>query len=167
MTKQKILYLVRHAKSSLNQPGLADHLRILEQRGENDALEMGLRTAKQAVQPKQIISSPAVRAVTTATLMAQQMRLDSGRIVTNDEIYLARVSEMLKIIQQFDNQYNCIMLVGHNPTMTELIDELTDSEIENVPTCGVAMIQVNSASWHETGKVSAEMLYFDYPKNLF
>ena len=125
---------------------------------------MGKRIAKREVRPGLIVCSPAVRALTTAKVIAKEMGLRAADVVVDERIYGADPPELIDVIRDFDNRFDCIMLVGHNPTLTDLVNELTEADIDNVPTCGVAVLSFDVKKWKEVGNVTAQLLDFDYPK---
>lgn len=161
----KTLYLVRHAKSSWTNANMSDHDRTLNDRGERDAPEMGKRLFKRKPQPTLIICSSAVRAETTATILAEAISYPLSDLKIDERLYGAETSDVLAIIRELDNAIDCAMLVGHNPTFTTLINSLGGSQIDNVPTCGMAVLKVPTNTWSKIGQVQGELLDFDYPKN--
>jgi phosphohistidine phosphatase len=161
----KTLYLVRHAKSSWNNANLSDHDRPLNSRGERDAPRMGEGLRKREPQPEIIISSSAMRAQTTATILATAIGYSHSDISIDERLYGAEPEDVLSIIGELDDAIVCAMLVGHNPTFTALINALGGCDIDNVPTCGIAVLAFPIDAWTEIGGVRGELLDFDYPKN--
>lgn len=160
----KTLYLVRHAKSSWNNANLSDHDRPLNDRGERDAPLMGKRLHKRKPQPTIIIASSAVRAETTAILLAEAIGFSIADLKIDERLYGAEAKDVVSIIRELDNAIDCAMLVGHNPTFTDLINTLSGSQIDNVPTCGMAVLRFPIDTWSKIGHVQGELLDFDYPK---
>lgn len=160
----KTLLLVRHAKSSWNHPGLSDHDRPLNQRGEHDAPMMGARLARRAKVPQRIITSTALRAARTAEAIAAELDYPHKAIVREPALYLAPASVMLELLQGFDDRHHCYLLVSHNPGITELINRLGDRPIDNLPTAGVVELRFDCAHWSELRWGSGQQTYFDYPK---
>jgi len=161
----KTLYLIRHAKSSWHND-LRDHDRPINERGIHDASMMGMRLVHQGVAPEIIISSSATRAQMTSQLIAQEIGYKKEAIKVNPEIYGVSSKGLIESIHQFDNTLNKIMLVGHNPVITETVNWLTGSKIENIPTCGVTILGVSSSSsWRDFSKESVDLIHYDYPKN--
>lgn len=161
----KALTLVRHAKSSWKQAQLVDFDRPLNRRGELDAPEIGKRLKKQMPCPDLMISSPAKRALATAKALAQEMGYPLNRLLTEQRVYLASARALLTLINGVDNAYHDVMLVGHNPGLTELANNLTGGVTENLPTCGVVRMTYEVNSWSKVGQTQAELILFDYPKN--
>jgi len=164
MPEKKTLYLVRHAKSSWKDPSLDDAKRPLNKRGKQDAPEMGKRLAKAGIRPDLITSSPAVRALTTAEKIAEEFGIKKSKIDVNENIYTFNAEGLLEVIKGLDDKLNTVMLVGHNPATTVLLNELSGADIDNVPTCGVAQLEMNTDSWAQVKKGGAELVSFDYPK---
>lgn len=164
MSQLKMLYLVRHAKSSWEFSGLTDRQRPLNKRGRRDAPLMGQRLAERAIRPELIVSSPAVRALTTAQTIARELSISPDDVVLDERIYGADPSELIEVLRDIDDRYDCIMLVGHNPGLTDLVDRLTGEDLANVPTCGIAMLSFALKQWGEVGDAPAQLLDFDYPK---
>lgn len=164
MSQQKILVLVRHAKSSWEHSGLADYQRPLNLRGERDAPRMGQRLVKRNINLELIISSTAVRALTTAQTIAKKLNYALENIILDESIYGADPRELIDMLRVVDNRYNCIMLVGHNPGITELVYQLSGEDLGNVPTCGIATLSFDIQEWGGVKEGQAQLLDFDYPK---
>ena len=160
----KTLYLVRHAKSSWKEADLSDHERPLNKRGELDAPRMGIRLRKRKPQPKAIISSSAVRAKTTAKLFATEIGFPKSDISIDERLYGAGPTDVVSIIHELNDTVDCAMLVGHNPTFTELVNSLGHCHIDNVPTCGMAILTFPVNTWKAIKNGKGELQDFDYPK---
>jgi len=127
---------------------------------------MGKRLANSGARPDFLISSPAVRALATAETMASEIGYPLDRIEVEERIYLGGISALLTVIRGLDDSLNHVMMFGHNPDLTEFVNALTGSDIENVPTCGIAHIELASDSWQEIGSAEATLIEFDYPKRV-
>ena len=160
----KTLYLVRHAKSSWKDARLQDHDRPLNKRGEQDAPRMGKRLGRRRPKPEVIISSPAVRAKSTAKILAAEIGFPKSGIIVDGLIYAAGPEDLVSVIRGLDNAVDCVMLVGHNPALTQLVNSLAHCDIANVPTCGLAVLEFRIHAWHDIDRVRAELVDFDYPK---
>lgn len=161
----KTLYLVRHAKSDKTITGISDFERPLNDRGQKDAPVMAKILSKKVNSPDLIISSPAVRALTTAELFAPALNYDIAAIKRCEEIYEAGVSTLLKIINEIEDQHNCVIMFGHNPGLTDLFNYLTDNDLINLPTSGIVKIDFDLDSWREVSHGIGASTYIDYPKN--
>ena len=158
------LYLVRHAKSSWEDDSLSDSQRPLNKRGQKNVLEMGRRLAASGLKPDLIIASPAVRALTTARQLASAIGYDQAAIVQNRQLYFEGKSAMLKLIQQTAPGVKSLMLVGHNPDMTSLLNSLCGFQVVNMPTCAIASIQFKQ-DWAEVSYERGFLFDYDFPKN--
>lgn len=160
----KKLTLVRHAKSSWKDPHLTDEERPLNQRGRRDAPEMGRRLAERDVVPDLLISSPAERALTTAQLIAEAIGYPPEGIEEEDLLYLAGVDEWMEVIWSLDDALDQVMLFGHNPGLTDLVNTISTLRLANVPTCGVIELAFDIDRWCQVGRVRPRQATFDYPK---
>jgi phosphohistidine phosphatase len=159
----KTLFVIRHAKSSWDDPALPDKDRPLDDRGKRDAPKMGKRLAKRDVNPDLILSSPAMRALTTAQIIARKLDYKLQDIVVDDRLYAGEMDDLLNVIQQLDDKLERVMLVGHNPELTELAYRLS-SGITHMPTCAVAELTFDAKSWSNIGKAKLAKVALDYPK---
>jgi phosphohistidine phosphatase len=160
----KTLYVIRHAKSSWDDPTLSDFDRPLNKRGKKDAPAMGKRLKLRNVTPDLLLSSPAERALTTCHVIAEETGYAKSKIKTDKKLYHAEDAEILRIIQSLDNKYACVWIFGHNPGLTDFVNLLANADIDNVPTCGVVACAINVQSWDEAGKGKGSVIFFDYPK---
>lgn len=163
----KILYVMRHAKSSWDNPALTDFNRPLNERGERDIPEMGQRLVKRKIIPDLIISSPAERAITTAIKIARIIQYPAEKIKEDKILYLAGVSTILAAVRQAGDIHNSLMIFGHNPGWTDFVNHVSDKIIDNIPTCGIAAISFDIDSWQQVEKERGTLLFFDYPKKHF
>lgn len=160
----KILLLIRHAKSSWKNPILADIDRPLNKRGRLNAPFMGQRLKKHGIKPDLIISSPAMRALKTAKLIAKEINFAKKNIVTDDLIYGADVSTLVEVIKKIDDSFSIVMMFGHNPDFSELAEYLTNRQVHHLPTCGVLCMELAVNSWKEISNGEGTLKFFDYPK---
>jgi len=161
----KTLFINRHAKSSWDHPDLSDFDRPLNNRGLKDAPEMGKRLSHKNEGIELFVSSTANRAITTARLMATEMKYPHEKILEIAEIYHASSRTLLNIVNQFDDSLSKIIIFGHNPGFTDLAENLTGEYLGNIPTCGICKVEFQTDSWTEIGFDSGVLKYFDYPKN--
>jgi phosphohistidine phosphatase len=160
------LTLVRHAKSDWSLPGQPDWDRPLNRRGQRDAPEMARRLRSRRLKPDLVLTSPAVRAVTTATIIARELKVDAGRIAPDERLYLASPAQMLAVVRELGGSALHVMLYGHNPGITEFANRLSAGEqIDNLPTCGVFTATFDIANWDALDWGLGEDGTFDYPKN--
>ena len=159
----KTLFLIRHAKSSWDDTALADKDRPLNARGNRDAPKMGKRLAKRGVKPDLILSSPAARAVMTAEIIAKKLDYRRMKIVVNDRLYAVEADQLLDVIRKLGDKLERVMLIGHNPELTELAHRLS-SNITHLPTCAVAEFTFDAKSWSHIGKDKPTKVTLEYPK---
>ncbi len=161
----KTLTLVRHAKSSWKDNSLADRDRPLNKRGKRDAPEMGRRIAAAGVRPSLIVSSPAVRAWTTAKIIANEIGYPREFLQRDTALYLASVNGILDVIVSQDAGFNNLMLVGHNPGFTDFANYLVPGLTNNMPTAGVVSVELDTDDWSLYDKPDVTLLLYDFPKN--
>ena len=160
----KTLYLLRHAKSSWDDGNLSDFDRPLNERGLRDAPIMGEILKNKIEQPELIISSSAKRAITTAEIIANSFNYDINKIIKEEKIYHSVVSDLMRIIYETHNTIERLMLFGHNPTFTLVVNYLSDKYIDNLPTCGFVQINFDLKSWEELESNTGKLILFEYPK---
>ncbi len=163
----KKLIIIRHAKSSWDYPDLDDYERPLNGRGKKNAPEMGVRLKKRNIIPTAIISSPAKRAYSTAKKIIKALNLPKENIQTDPRLYHGSVESILQVIHSVNYNENTIMIFGHNPGLTDLVNYLTGSNIYNIPTCGVAEIDFNIDTWKSVQKKTGELIDLDYPRKKY
>ena len=140
----KTLLLLRHAKSSWDDPALADHERPLNARGEKDAPRVGQLARDEGLVPDLIVSSDAVRARLTAEAMADAT---GGQMLVDPRLYHASATEILAAVRSVvERDIATVMVVGHNPGLEELIALLTE-ELEHLPTAALAQIALPIERW--------------------
>ena len=162
----KQITLLRHAKSSWSDAGRADIERPLNERGERDAPLIGRWLLEKGERPSLILNSPATRARQTARLVADQLGYPREFMQTEADLYLAAPAEILAVIARQEASFNHLLLCGHNPGITELSNTLSNSNIDNVPTCGVVCIEANVKSWAELSTARGMLKLFQSPKAL-
>jgi phosphohistidine phosphatase len=160
----KTLFLVRHAKSSRDDPTLPDKERPLNDRGMRDAPRMGERLAKQGAQPDLILSSPAVRALATAELIANELDYKVKDIVVDQRLHAAAPDDLLVVIHELGDKPKRVMLCGHNPELTELAHRLSNA-ITDMPTCAVAEFSFDTKSWSTVGDREPTKVTLHRPKS--
>src|SRR5690554_2879979 len=141
------LYLLRHAKSDWSVSGQKDIDRTLSIRGLNDAPRIGRKLYDMEVIPDHIICSSSLRTRQTAELICEQLKFDQDTIVFNQDIYEASMRTLFNTITLLDNQYKSVMLIGHNPGFTYLVEYFTNKIIDNMPTCSIVCIEFDISDW--------------------
>jgi len=160
----KTLFLLRHAKSSWDDPDLKDFERPLNKRGKQDIPVMAERFRDRHAKLDSVVCSPAVRAKTTAALMAAELGFPAEDVISYPELYFAGTGMFLKAAGQFDSDCEAGMLVGHNPAITEFANALANAQIDNIPTCGLVQISLPINSWSDVELGTGTLVEFDFPK---
>ena len=127
---------------------------------------MGKALAKRQIRPDIVVSSPAVRAMSTAVLVAREMQYPHDKIVVEPGIYGADVDGLLAIIHGLPDAAGSALLVGHNPTITETANVLSPSSLNEMPTAAVVCLRFSCDHWSEVSKANAEFYFYDYPRNV-
>lgn len=141
----KTLFLLRHAKSSWDDPALNDFDRPLNQRGREAAPMMGRVMNKKNLAPEIIVCSTAERARQTAALVKEAGRLE-GILKFEDMIYAASASELLQVVAGLDDEFESAMLVGHNPGFESAVRVLSGAH-ETMPTAALAVLELEISDW--------------------
>ena len=160
----KQLIVVRHAKSSWNEPALNDFDRPLNKRGKHEAPFMAKKLKDKIEQIDLIITSPALRAITTANIFAAEFEYEVENIIKQNLLYEADYSDIVKALHEIDDKIERVMLFGHNPGLTVFINYITGRQIDNLPTCGIAGIEFDFESWKELNPSTGKLFLFEYPK---
>ncbi len=160
----KILYIVRHAKSSWDQVALDDFERPLNDRGHRDAIMLGKLLKEKKVIPDLLISSPANRAAMTARLLSEQIKYSLSKIVFDPNLYMASTPLLYNILKALKNEHHQIMIIGHNPGMTALVNDLADVNVPNLPTCSIYGMRLKIKSWHDLSRKCGQKILYEYPK---
>ena len=160
----KVLTIVRHAKSSWKDTSLSDRDRPLNRRGERDAPEMGRRIREYGIRPSQIVSSPAVRAWTTAKAVAEAINYPREFLQKEDALYLASLDGILDVVMAQDNGFNNLMLFGHNPGFTDFANFLVPGLTNNLPTAGVVSVEIDQEDWNLYERPKTKLVVHDWPK---
>lgn len=145
----KKLIVVRHGKSSWKDESLADHDRPLKKRGFRDA-KLIISAFKLYYQPPlKVISSSANRALTTGNMFKEELKIDDEDFKVLKSLYTFNVQDLLEVIKGQPDDTDKLMVFGHNPAMTQLVNFLGDNYLENLPTTGMAIIDFECDKWSE------------------
>lgn len=145
----KTLLIMRHAKSSWDNPDWSDYERPLNKRGLKTAPFMGNIIYKNDIQPDLIIASAAKRAKQTAILVKESAQVEKP-IQFEEKIYEASATTLLYLATEFPDKYQTILIIGHNPGIEEFIRLLT-GDYCSMPTTSLAKVLLNIDSWKEIG----------------
>jgi phosphohistidine phosphatase len=162
----KRLTLIRHAKADWGDASQADVDRTLNERGHAEAPLIGERMNNCQLKPQIILCSPATRATETVIAIARTIDMPLSHILLEKDIYNASMSDLLEIVRNVDNDFEHIALLGHNPSLVNLSNYLSNKAINDMPTCGVLSLEFTTNSWDGLTPQSGTPVYFDYPDRL-
>ncbi len=160
----KTLTIVRHAKSDWTFD-LPDHDRPLNERGKSDVPKVAARLKELNCTPEICFYSTAKRATDTANGLLDVMKIDAQR-QESDLLYSFDAMDIINFLKEIDKYKKHIMIVGHNPGLTELINRLSQVRLDNLPTCGFAQLTFDIAYWSDIESVDGELNFLEYPKKL-
>jgi phosphohistidine phosphatase len=143
----KTLLILRHAKSSWKDPDLADHDRPLNKRGKTDAPRIGRFLREQDLLPDLILSSSAKRARKTSEKVAEEIAFE-GIIEFSRDLYAFGADAYLEALSELSDDFQSVMIVGHNPGLEELLESLS-GQYERLPTAALAKVSISISSWSE------------------
>lgn len=166
------LYLLRHAKSSWDDPELADIDRPLAGRGRRDAEAMAAYLREQGIVPALVLCSPARRA--RQTLKPLKARLSGSRVVIDEGLYAASADRLLRSVHEIDDAVPSALLIAHEPGIRQLAlllagsgEEQARSRVEEkFPTGALAALAVSAGHWSALAPGDAELRWFVRPKDL-
>jgi phosphohistidine phosphatase len=162
----KELILIRHAKSDWGNEDLKDIDRHLNERGYTDAYAMSAWFAESQKKPDLLLCSSATRTLSTAMIFVRAMDLDVKKFKVEPRIYEAHRDELKKLLAEQDDTLSTIMLVGHNPAITELCNALSENMyFDNLPTCAIVKISGKSKTWKEFAEGRWQLASHRFPKD--
>ena len=160
------LLLLRHAKAVPAEQAVADIARPLAERGERDVRRIAERLRHQSP-PQLILASPSARTLRTAQLVATAFDLPQGSIAVDPRLYLAEPNILLTVIAAQSASIARLLVVGHNPGLTDLVHALAPAfAVDDLPTGAiVALDNPATVDWPGLGQATARLAYYDFPKN--
>jgi phosphohistidine phosphatase len=160
---ERTLILLRHAKSSWQDPALTDMERPLNKRGRREAAAMALRLKEHGATFKAIFASPARRTRETITRMLLTLPSQDAQLTFDQGFYTFERDGLLQTIRQLDNEMEDVMIVGHNPAMHETLRWLTGETIAKFPTCTAAQLTLGLPRWKDIQKGCAQLKWIVIP----
>ena len=134
--------------------------------GEHDDPVMGKRITDAGIRPSLLVSSPAVRAWTTAKIVAKALGYPMEFLQRDDGLYLASLDALLDVVASQEAGFNNIMLFGHNPGLTDFANYLSPGLTNNLPTAGVVSVEFDSEDWLLYDRPPTDLILYDYPKKV-
>lgn len=163
---ERTLVVIRHAKSSWNDPLRSDFERTLNDRGNSDAPDMARRLKKAGIIPDLMIASAAKRTRETATLMAGVLGYDPAAIQLEEKLYHCLPVTMEEVLYAVSDDVRTVFIIAHNPGITDFVNQFSSQfYVGNLPTCGVVAVHFNGASWNELSTAKKNVFLYDTPKN--
>ncbi len=161
----KKLFIIRHAKSSWKDTKLKDFDRPLNKRGEDNLKMMSKFFSEKYETPDLIISSPAKRAKLTAIGFANRLNYKVENIYFNENLYMASAGDIKEILSEQKDENKTLMLFGHNPGLTDFVNIYSNQYLENIPTCGIVILETEK-NWNELTEKSLIIKDYFFPKML-
>jgi phosphohistidine phosphatase len=162
--KMKSLLLIRHAKSSWEHPQQNDFDRTLNARGLKDAPAMAKKLVERNIQIDAFLSSPAIRARQTCEHFMKAFGKDKAGMQLLSQLYLPEPSIFTATIEALPAELQTVAIFSHNNGITEFANQLTDAKIDNMPTCCIFAVKIETADWSRFTKAKKTFWFVDYPK---
>ena len=162
----KTLYIIRHAKSSWKNPDIPDPERPLLEKGKKRTKKIIDFLLARQIRTQYMITSPAVRAYETAVFIASAVNYPLEKIQLSPKLYYGDNMKIFETIARVNNDYDSLMLVGHNPSLTNFINEFIEPKIDYLPTSGIVCFDFDTTSWTRIGTADKRLKFIIYPKLL-
>ena len=161
----KQIFILRHAKSSWDNRELADFDRPLSMRGENDAKKLNTFIKKKSLHIDKVFCSSAKRTKETFDLIADGFGLSIEDAIYSEDLYFGSVSNIVETLSKLDEKNKFILIIGHNPTLFHLVEELANESIQKFTTCNLAVINFSDA-WKKLSKSKCKLKSLYRPKEI-
>ena len=163
MKHQKVLHVVRHAKSSWDYDGTADIDRTLKSKGIRSAYETARKLKLSNLIPQKILSSPANRALHTAVIFARVFEYPLADLKMTNVLYESSALKIADMIKNLDDDCKSVMIFGHNPDFTDLVNRFLITPVDNMPTAGAVTLKFNVSKWADISREALEKHIFNFP----
>ena len=161
----KKLIIIRHCKSSWSDLSLNDFDRPLNNRGVQDGNLMSKELSKKIDNVDLLISSSSKRTRLTADFFIELIKINKISFI--DDLYHSSSENIINKLKKISNTNESIMVIGHNPGLTDLVNKLTSINLYNLPTCGVAIVNLNIKNWDLINNFSKyDLEWIKFPKQL-
>ncbi len=165
MITTKTLFIVRHGKSSWDFEEVSDIDRPLKEKGIKDAYDIAGRLKDKGMIPRQIISSPAIRALHTAIIFSRVLEIPEKHIIISADLFHSDPEDILDLLGHTPASIESLIIFGHNPGFTDLANILSRLSLSNIPTSGLVMLEFKTDSWKKIGRNTLVKESFDFPSN--
>jgi phosphohistidine phosphatase len=159
----KMLYLIRHAKSSWDDRSISDFERPLNKRGKRDAPLLADLLRRERISPDLIVSSPAKRALETALIFAEVLSFGGREIIIDGRIYEGGTIDLASVASGIPDENRTMLLFGHNPGISNFANFLSSRPVPEMPTCTVAGLRLDVKSWGKIERDCGELIFFRIP----
>ena len=159
----KTLLLIRHAKSDWDNI-LSDFDRPLNERGKHDAPIMAKKIKDRKIEIDAFVSSPAKRAKKTAELFMHEYDVKEKKLLFVPSLYEASSNDFYNAVFDLKDKFDTVAIFGHNPGITDFVNSLSCTTIDNMPTCSVYALKIKTKNWVDFKKADKDFLFFYYPK---
>lgn len=160
----KTLIIVRHGSFDHTDPQIADVDRPLNRKGRSQVSKIAARFSSLQIKPDLLVSSPAKRAMETAEIFAGKAGVSSDAIQVEEDVFEAERSEILRVVHRLDDAAQTVILVGHHPGVTELLQHLVDSDVEKIGVSSVAVVELSAESWQTVSFKQGQLIEYIEPK---
>jgi phosphohistidine phosphatase len=161
----KQIFILRHAKSSWDNRELADFDRPLSMRGENDAKKLNTFVKKKSFYIDKVLCSSAIRTKETFDLIADGFRSSIEDAIYSEDLYFGSVSNIIDTLRKLDEKNKSILIIGHNPTLFYLVEELANERIQKFTTCNLAVLNFGD-EWKRLSKSKCKLKSLYRPKEI-
>lgn len=162
----KTIYIVRHAKSSWNQVDLPDEKRPLLEKGKKRTKKVIDYFQKHEIKVDYIISSHAARALETAKILAHGLKYPQDQIKIDSQIYFADGDGIFNQFYDLPDRFDSVMIIGHNPALTDFVNHFLKEPIENLPTSGVVCFSFETSQWDKIPLAKRKTNFMLFPKEI-
>jgi len=159
----KTVYIVRHGKAVPASANIPDAERLLTDTGVARTWKVAQYMAESKPVIDHIISSPAERAYTTALIIADKLGIKAAKVVTDEKLFSGDASDALDILEGLDDSIKSVMIVGHNPIITQVANHFTNPKLDSLPTTGVVSVHLETTSWAELKKAKVIQNFTVWP----
>jgi phosphohistidine phosphatase len=156
----KTLFIIRHGKAKETETGKKDFDRVLDSEGLSQSSHLGIYLYNKNAEPDALICSNAVRAVQTAELISDHINFDISKIITDEELYEASVRILENKVREFNNDWQEVVLVGHNPVLTYFVEYITGHHFDGMETGSLVKITFAATDWISISKENASFEYY-------
>jgi len=162
----KTIYIVRHAKSSWNTIEIPDEQRPLMEKGKKRTKKVIDYLHDNHIKVDYIISSHAVRAHETAKILAHALKYPIDNIKIDSQVYYANGDAILNQFYDLPDRFNSVMIVGHNPALTDFVNLFLKTPIENLPTSGIVSFSFETDHWDKVPVAGRKTNFILFPKEI-